>query len=1261
MQFTKGGPDVPERLLQAHEDRRVVFFCGAGISYPAALPGFKDLVDKLYEARNVVPNAVQAAAIKSGRYDTAVGLLETQDVGGVESVRLELANILSPDLKAPRATETHKALLTLGTTRDGRTRLVTTNFDRIFEEVLTGAGSSVARFRAPLLPIPKSHWDGLIYLHGLLTKDPSRNDLTRLVISSGDFGLAYLTERWAARFVSELFRNYTVCFVGYSLDDPVLRYMTDALSADRLMGESTREMFAFAVYSKRKETDQKQTWEAKGVTPILYKAHWRHAYLHRTLRHWSETYRDGARGKERIAVEYALTNPRTSLKHDDFVSRMLWALADRGGLPAKRFAELDPVPSLDWLEPLSDTRFRYQDLQRFGVRPNPKVDDKLAFSLTHRPSPYHLAPWMTLADAGTHTGHWDSVMQHLAYWLTRHLDDPGLLLHLAKLGGRVHESLGWQIEHRMRHLTSLESDGDTAELARIRGSAPNAIPRAPMRTLWRLLLMGRIRSGTPKRDLYAWKDRFHSDGLTPSVRLELREMLTPRVMVSEALPKLFEDGGTDQPERAGDLVDWKIVLSTDMVQPRLGDLSDDDRWKAVLPELLPDFNALLRDALDLMRELGGADNKTDLSYIQQPSISQHPQNRGFHDWTALVEFVRDAWLAISINSPDEARAIATSWFRTPYPIFRRLAFFAATHNDIIPSKQTLEWLLEDECWWLWSVGTWREASRLLDSIGPRLDVSELSRLEQAIATGPPRKMFQSDLADERWTEIRDWDIWRRLSGVAASGATLSRAARERLVGLSVKYPTWAPSDDERDEFPTWMSESDDRGTTVTTPRELPALVKYLRDHPELDRWNKDDWDDRCRSDFEIAASALSTLAKQGTYPVGRWHEAFQVWSETKLVHRSWCKMASTAIAMPDTSLLALSHAITWWLRKVSECFEGQEDAFFALCDRILALPYRDKDETDNAVGRAINHPVGHVTDALLHWWYRGSLKDGQGLAGELRPRFSGLCDTRKQSFQYGRVLLSAHVVSLIRVDPDWTRQFVLPLFDWRLSKHEARAAWAGFLWSPRLYRPLVEEFKRGFLDTASHYEELGQFKGQYAALLTFAALDPSDVFTDAELAEATRALPQDGLEEAAEALVRAIEGATDQRASYWTNRVKPYLRKIWPNLHEKRSPAISVCLARVCIAAHDAFPEALELVRPWLQPVRNEYRLVHSLHESGLCRKCPRDALQLLDRVIARDDSWPSDKLVGCLRAIRTAEPALADEPGFVRLREYLGRCGQEL
>jgi NAD-dependent SIR2 family protein deacetylase len=85
MQFFADGPDVPDALLQAHEDGKVVFFCGAGISYPAGLPGFEGLVHKLYAAVGEKPNAVQQVAIKAKQFDTAIGLLEADIAGGREN------------------------------------------------------------------------------------------------------------------------------------------------------------------------------------------------------------------------------------------------------------------------------------------------------------------------------------------------------------------------------------------------------------------------------------------------------------------------------------------------------------------------------------------------------------------------------------------------------------------------------------------------------------------------------------------------------------------------------------------------------------------------------------------------------------------------------------------------------------------------------------------------------------------------------------------------------------------------------------------------------------------------------------------------------------------------------------------------------------------------------------------------------------------------------------------------------------------------
>ncbi len=1266
MQFVRGGPDVPERLLQAHKEGRVVFFCGAGISYPARLPGFTGLVEKLYSGLEVIPDPVQKAAIKNRRYDTAVSLLETKFVGGRRAVRQKIAEILDPDISAPNATATHDALLTLAECRERRTRLITTNFDRLFEHVIAkhviaNGRSSTARFEAPLLPVPKQRWDGLVYLHGLLPEDTANKSLDNLVVSSGDFGLAYLTERWAARFVSELLRNFVVCFVGYSIDDPVLRYMMDALAADRLLGETPPEMFAFGSFSKREEEARANEWRARNVTPILYREHRRHAYLHRTLRTWADTYRDGARGKERIVVEYAMARPDTATRQDDFVSRMLWALSDPNGLPAKRFADLNPVPGLAWLEPLGKDRFGQADLIRFGVPPKASTDENLAFSLIRRPSPYDLAPRMALANGGAHEGRLDDVMRHLTRWLNRHLGNPALLLWLVKQGGKLHAEFADRIADRLNDLTELEHCEGREGLDGIRKDSPDAIPDKRMRTLWGLLLADRVERLGTDLDLHRWRDRFERDGLTTTLRLELRDLLRPRV--SLRAPFAWPFGDEEVEEETGSMrqiVDWEIVLSASHVDGSLRVPADNEKWASALPTLLTEFTELLRDALDLMNELGGANDRSDLSYVSQPSISKHTQNPLFRDWTALIELNRDAWRATAAASPEKAQLVAEAWSQLPYPLFRRLAFFAAAQDGVVPRNQGLGWLLADDNWWLWSVETQRETMRMLVALAPQLAEEELTKLERAILAGPPRDMYRPDLEEEHWTRIQESDVWLRLAKIGRNGAELGAAARDRMDEISAKFPNWELAENERDEFPTWTDVGDLR-IHVAAPRDRDEMIQWLRDNPEPDYRRSDDWHERCRDDFDEAASALAVLAAEGIWPSGRWNEALRRWSEGELRERSWHVMAPVLVDVPEEKLQGLSHGLSWWLEKQARTFGGQEATFLLLCDRVLALDYEVEEADDDFVNRAINHPVGHVTEGLLHWWYRSDLKDQGGLADEPRRRFTRLCDTGMPKFRHGRVLLATHVISLFRVDREWTTRFLLPLFEWGNSEAEARAAWEGFLWSPRLYPPLMELLKPAFLATADRCAQLGRRRKQYASLLTFAGLDLGDTFGRRELALAMRALPQDALDHAADTFSRAVDSAGDRRAEYWKNRAALYLKAIWPNTPDAVSESISENFAEASIAAGEAFPEAMAQVSSWLRPLQDSDRIAHTLHQAQLDTRFPESALELLNRIVpvAAQGCFPD--LAGCLSAVRDAQPELEQDHRFQRLLEVVRANGGAL
>ena len=1278
MQFIKNGPDIPERLLQAHEDGKVVFFCGAGISYPAGLPNFKELVMQLYEKMGGPRNKIQENAIKSGQFDIAIGLLESDDVGERKAVREKLAEILTPSNLTPNATATHRALLTLGKTRESKmrkskTRLITTNFDRIFEEVIQeeakkeeakkGDRKEEQRYQAPLLPIPKNHWNGLVYLHGLLPPELD-GEHDHLIISSGDFGLAYLTERWAARFVSELFRNYTVCFVGYSINDPILRYMMDALAADRLRGEVSPEIFAFGIYSKGKRDEQAEQWQAKNVTPILYSKYKNHFYLRKTLRFWSQDYRDGLRGREQTVVSLADTKLLKSTKEDSFVDRMLWALSDPVGSPARLFAELNPVPSLDWLDPLSENRYGHNDLGRFGVPQKSTPDNKLTFSFVKRPPPYDKAPFMALVNQGSSDGELDRVMWHLGRWLIRHLDDPQLALWVAKQGGRLHNRFALLIQQQLQEFDKLEKEKNQEQLDRVRADAPKAIPGPLMRTLWGLILSGRLEqfANHYNYDLFRWFEHFKLAGkLTPSLRMELRETLTPRIRIYEALDSnlltwhLFNGEGEppkkDAPQRMRDLVGWDIVLSADHVHTVLEGKKDEPSWRSALPNLLVDFTLLLRDVLDLMRAFGEAEDIRDLSHIHQPYISEHEHNNTFKDWTALIDLTRDAWLATAAKDTEQARLIAEGWWKVPYPLFKRLAFFAATeHEGVIPCQQALNWLLADDSWWLWSVETERETMRLLVALAHRLDATAINQLEQAILCGPPRRMYRPDIKDGEWNDIIDETIFVRLEKLQTKSVKLSRKASSKLEFLRKGHSLRIEKYKQATSSSALVA--DVERDLLRTSSGKDELIETLRKISETSLWGSDLWRGRCKKDFENTSNALIDLAKEGVRLENWWRQAFSAWTDDEFLKKSWGSILKVVIKAPDSLFKAVAVELGRWLRDKANKFEGQEEEFFCLIERILKLEYQDVIEGDeyDPLTHAINHPAGIATEALLNWWYRCSLEDGQGLPDEIRHLLTHICDTKYEGLRHGRVILATHVINLFRVDQEWTSMNFLRLFEWQQLEDEARAVWTGFLWSPRFYRPLIAAIKQPFLETAQHYEKLATPPRQYASLLVSAGMDPDETITKKELSNAIR---QKGLLSAiAVQLTRALEGAGEQRVDYWHNRVKPYFQSIWPRSNDFKSPEISASLARLCVAAQQVFPEAYEELRHWLQHLedREATSIVYKLHKAGLSEQFPEDALTFLDVIIGEQYQFPANKLSDCLSDILKKQPDLERDRRYQRL-----------
>ena len=128
-QLIANGPDIPDALLQAHEEGRVVFFCGAGIACDGLPAGVQGPGGHIYHLVGTTRNSIEQQAYERDQFDATLNLLELRLPGGRLDVRKALFAALQPKLRRKGATDTHVALLQLARGRDGTLRLVTTNFE----------------------------------------------------------------------------------------------------------------------------------------------------------------------------------------------------------------------------------------------------------------------------------------------------------------------------------------------------------------------------------------------------------------------------------------------------------------------------------------------------------------------------------------------------------------------------------------------------------------------------------------------------------------------------------------------------------------------------------------------------------------------------------------------------------------------------------------------------------------------------------------------------------------------------------------------------------------------------------------------------------------------------------------------------------------------------------------------------------------------------------------------------------------------------
>jgi len=203
------GVDFPEQLIESIKQNQLVVFSGAGVSMaqPTKGPSFTELTNLIAQGTGKCLDKEPA--------DKFLGRLEK---GGVD-VHLLTKNRLEL-LTEP--SELHLATLRIFPDINS-VKIVTTNFEHLYNSAIqTIFSRKLTTYISPALP-RGNNFHGLVHVHG------STNQYKEMVLTDKDFGNAYLKEGWAKDFLFDLFSHYTVLFVGYSHDDPIMNYLARSL------------------------------------------------------------------------------------------------------------------------------------------------------------------------------------------------------------------------------------------------------------------------------------------------------------------------------------------------------------------------------------------------------------------------------------------------------------------------------------------------------------------------------------------------------------------------------------------------------------------------------------------------------------------------------------------------------------------------------------------------------------------------------------------------------------------------------------------------------------------------------------------------------------------------------------------------------------------------------------------------------------------------------------------------------------------------
>lgn len=1269
MRFIADGPDIPDDLLWAQDEGRVVFFCGAGVSRARAdLPDFKrlttDVLDglgtkhdsparRLYEVGQSVEDQHKLSGVVTS--DRVFGLLER------EFTRTQIEAAVAEALSSGREVDlsAHRTLLKLSTLQTGQIRIVTTNFDRLFEE----AGEKLitsTRSNLPHIAFNEADW-GIVHLHGVVDEDYRGATQDGFVLSSASFGDAYLAAGWAREFVKNVLDRHVAVFVGYSADDPPIRYLLEGL---RQSDTSQGRAYAFQDASNPKAIAE---WDEKGVDPILYDTHngCGHRTLWDSLEIWAKRSANPSNWRSKT-LKSAARGPRNLTPAE----RGAVAHIVRSTAGAKAFAQFSPPLPSEWL-------CVFDPVIRYG---EPAPEDG-SYDKSRNIDPFDLYKL-------------DS--DHLP----RKEEQGGMRV------GRIPPETWDAFAPTPKDLRSISHDN----VAHLRGYYADEVPRLPPRIDYLADWIGRVayepacawwagqqaniyrrvmdgvdfslfrkqEQGTSEAVLDAWRaiKEFHSlksdkdkayaltlhtgnTGWYESLAREYADIFSPCLKLTNyrrrpVPPKLSKKLKTS------DLVQAEVDYSEGIHQVAVPD--------AYLPTLLPKLKSSLEFAWDLESRRSPW---VDICSIEPDEPGEDEGDSSFHRSYKLsghVILFTDLFKRLADISPAQALALLKSW-PAEGRMWERMRVWAFGNLNIAPADEFADVLLALSRDTFWPFKGERDLLLGLSRRWDEISTEKRKKIEKRIRAGHARS--RRGKRDDQKAYVAH-SVLRRLIWLNSQGCSFTFDLDKELERLRKDAPDW------NDAYARSAASAHDGGggmVRVDTDFDMLSGVESADIIPTLLQMNRRPVGKLVEyqpfSGLSAAAPKRALDALRARLALGHFEEEF--WDKFLRVENrkgdttAFRKEIIAALCKLTTEQFSnLSHSASFWLESAAPSLLNEAPESY---QKLWALFVETLKQSNTAgqsalvdterkrdwVTAAINSAPGRLAEMLVSVVGDNEFEKAEGLPASWKQSAEQLLALPQDTRAFCICVFCLRIRWFNYVDPSWTQNNLLSVLQNDYDdRRDVEAFWAGVFSSGSIPQiPLYTALRPHLEAVVRNQEDDENRNSEFLAVFFLSGwkttIEEKRVVSNEEL----RSLIIEGSDRFQSNILWKIDRFS-RKQEEWSEDLVEFLRKVWPKQKSLRTSKMSARLVELALAQKDKFPEIAEIVATLVTKVGDDRLFIPELRKSDetIAGQHPTAMLTLLYAVLPDDKSrWPYGA-EAALSVLAEAEPSLRSDSRFIELNQ---------